>query len=124
MSPVRARTRTVRSGVERTNHEATAPPTTLVRAHRKRPLADTRAEDSESDDSDVVPPTPKRKAVVTSLSASVSSASDKPTAPSQPSAAEPSETSYDPPVSAPSMSHDPVPCPSTSHDAVPGTSTS
>ena len=26
MSPVRARTRTARSGVERTNHEATAPP--------------------------------------------------------------------------------------------------
>ena len=28
MSPARARTRTARSGVERTNHEATAPPTT------------------------------------------------------------------------------------------------
>ena len=27
MSPARARTRTARSGVERTNHEATAPPT-------------------------------------------------------------------------------------------------
>ena len=27
MSPVRARTRSARSGVERTNHEATAPPT-------------------------------------------------------------------------------------------------
>ena len=26
MSPARARTRTARSGVERTNHEATAPP--------------------------------------------------------------------------------------------------
>ena len=29
MSPARARTRTTRSGVERTNHEATAPPTNL-----------------------------------------------------------------------------------------------
>ena len=28
MSPARARTRTARSGIERTNHEATAPPTT------------------------------------------------------------------------------------------------
>ena len=28
MSPARARTRTARSGVERANHEATAPPTT------------------------------------------------------------------------------------------------
>ena len=27
MAPARARTRTARSGVERTNHEATAPPT-------------------------------------------------------------------------------------------------
>ena len=27
LSPARARTRTARSGVERTNHEATAPPT-------------------------------------------------------------------------------------------------
>ena len=27
MSPARARTRTARSGVERTNHEATVPPT-------------------------------------------------------------------------------------------------
>ena len=30
LSPARARTRTARSGVERTNHEATAPPTTLL----------------------------------------------------------------------------------------------
>ena len=30
MSPARARTRTARSGVERANHEATAPPTTGV----------------------------------------------------------------------------------------------
>ena len=29
MSPARSRTRTARSGVERTNHEATAPHTTL-----------------------------------------------------------------------------------------------
>ena len=29
MSPARARTRTARTGVERTNHEATAPPTNL-----------------------------------------------------------------------------------------------
>ena len=29
LSPARARTRTARSGVERTNHEATAPPTIL-----------------------------------------------------------------------------------------------
>ena len=31
MSPARAQTRTARSGVERTNHEATAPPTIPVR---------------------------------------------------------------------------------------------
>ena len=30
MSPARARTRTARSGVERTNHEATAPPTVVL----------------------------------------------------------------------------------------------
>ena len=30
MSPARARTRTTRSGDERTNHEATVPPTELV----------------------------------------------------------------------------------------------
>ena len=30
MSPARTRTRTTRSGVERTNHEATAPPTIFV----------------------------------------------------------------------------------------------
>ena len=30
MSPARPRTRTTRSGVERTNHEATAPPTLLI----------------------------------------------------------------------------------------------
>ena len=30
MSPARARTRTARSGVEHTNHEATAPPTAWV----------------------------------------------------------------------------------------------
>ena len=30
MSPARARNRTARSGVERTNHEATTPPTELV----------------------------------------------------------------------------------------------
>ena len=30
MSPARARTRTARSGVERTNHEATAPPTSIA----------------------------------------------------------------------------------------------
>ena len=29
MSPARAQTRAARSGVERTNHEATAPPTDL-----------------------------------------------------------------------------------------------
>ena len=33
MSPARARTRTVRSRVERTNHEATAPPTTRLERH-------------------------------------------------------------------------------------------
>ena len=36
MSPARARTRTARSGVKRTNHEATAPPTltpTLLRIY-------------------------------------------------------------------------------------------
>ena len=30
MSPARARTRTARTGVEHTNHEATAPPTRLM----------------------------------------------------------------------------------------------
>ena len=34
MSPARARTLTARSGVERTNHEATAPPTnSQIRLH-------------------------------------------------------------------------------------------
>ena len=33
MSPARARTRTTRSGVERTNHEATAPPTCTAKAN-------------------------------------------------------------------------------------------
>jgi len=35
MSPARSRTRTARSGVERTNHEATAPPTIKksIKAH-------------------------------------------------------------------------------------------
>lgn len=54
----------------------------LVRAGRKS-------------DSDVVPPTPKRKAIVGSLSASVSSAGKKQTTPSKTSAPEPAETPYD-----------------------------
>ena len=33
LSPARARTRTARSGVERTNHEATAPPTETILFH-------------------------------------------------------------------------------------------
>ena len=33
MSPARARTRSARSGVERTNHEATAPPTYIIRLY-------------------------------------------------------------------------------------------
>ena len=33
MSPARARTRTARSEVERTNHEATAPPTVGLKMH-------------------------------------------------------------------------------------------
>ena len=33
MSPARARTRTARSGVERTNHEATAPPHKVVQSN-------------------------------------------------------------------------------------------
>ena len=35
MSPARARTRTARSGVERTNHEATVPPTVVQLAECK-----------------------------------------------------------------------------------------
>ena len=38
MSPARARTRTARSGVERTNHEATAPPTYMVIRCNKFPI--------------------------------------------------------------------------------------
>ena len=34
MSPARTRTRTTRSGVEHTNHEATAPPTMLALLYR------------------------------------------------------------------------------------------
>ena len=33
LSPARARTRTARSGVERTNHEATAPPLVIYKTH-------------------------------------------------------------------------------------------
>ena len=40
MSPARARTRTARSGVERTNHEATTPPSgsSLQKTHSKKSL--------------------------------------------------------------------------------------
>ena len=36
MYPVRARTRTARSGYERTNHEPTAPPTPTERRNKQR----------------------------------------------------------------------------------------
>ena len=38
MSPARARTRTARSGVERANHEATAPPTSSIRLQKFSPF--------------------------------------------------------------------------------------
>lgn len=82
----------------------------LVRAGRKRAQADTQADES---DSDVVPPTPKGKAVVGSLSASVSSAGKKQTTPSKTSAPELAETPYDA-GEGPSTSSDPVAGPSPS----------
>ena len=39
MSLARTRTRTTRSGVERTNHEATAPPTVTVTVHAVIPIS-------------------------------------------------------------------------------------
>ena len=41
MSPARARTRTARSGVERTNHEATAPPHQLIESSNNGPSKST-----------------------------------------------------------------------------------
>ena len=82
----------------------------VVRAGRKRAELDTREDES---DSDVVPPTPKQKAVVPSLSASISSVGNKQTTLSKSSTPELAETPYDP-GEGPSTSSDPVAGPSPS----------